>query len=438
MRAYPRCRDSGVEWLGEVPEHWQTGRLQRWFAIVNGGTPTSSEESYWDGETVWLTPDDLGQNEGAWIGAGRRTITEEGVRKSSARVSPVGSIVLSTRAPIGHLAIMGVPAATNQGCRTLVPSSDAEGCFAYYALLASRSVLQSLGKGSTFMELTPTDLGGHVLPLPPLDEQRAIAAYLDRETERIDGLVAKKRLLIERLEEYRSALITRTVTRGLPPEAARAAGLDPSPRLKPSGVEWLGDVPEHWEVIENRRLFKERDKRSADGDGELLTVSHITGVTRRADKPDVGMFMAETLEGYKVCHAGDLVINTMWAWMGATGTARETGLVSPSYNVYTPDERLLPRFVDMAYRSARYVLGITSESRGIWTSRLRLYPRQFLSLVTAVPPIEEQYAIAAHVDQIESESSRITETVAIAIERLQEYRTALITAAVTGKIDVRE
>ena len=438
MRAYPRYRDPGVEWLAEVPEHWQSGPLQRWFDIVNGGTPTSSEESYWDGETVWLTPDDLGQNEGAWISAGRRAITEKGVRNSSARVSPAGSIVLSTRAPIGHLAITGVPAATNQGCRTLVPSSDADGGFAYYALLASRAVLQSLGKGSTFMELNPTDLGGHVLPLPPLVEQRAIAAFLDRETERIDALVAKKRLLIERLEEYRSALITRTVTRGLPPEPARAAGLDPSPRLKPSGVEWLGEVPEHWEVIENRRLFRERDERSHDGEGELLTVSHITGVTRRADKPDVGMFMAETLEGYKVSHAGDLVINTMWAWMGATGTARETGLVSPSYNVYTPDERLLPRFVDMAYRSARYVLGITSESRGIWTSRLRLYPRQFLSLVTAVPPIEEQYAIAAHVDQIESQSSRIIETVAVAIERLLEYRTGLITAAVTGKIDVRE
>ena len=126
MRAYPRYRDSGVEWLGEVPEHWQSGPLQRWFDIVNGGTPTSSEEAYWDGDTVWLTPDDLGQNEGAWIGAGRRTITEEGVGNSSARVTPAGSVVLSTRAPIGHLAITGVPAATNQGCRTLVPSSDAE------------------------------------------------------------------------------------------------------------------------------------------------------------------------------------------------------------------------------------------------------------------------------------------------------------------------
>ncbi len=97
------------------------------------------------------------------------------------------------------------------------------------------------------------------LPLPPLDEQRTIAAFLDRETERIDALVAKKRLLIERLQEYRTALITRTVTRGLPPEAARAAGMDPSPRLKPSGVEWLGEVPEHWEVA--RRLRRRSGNR---------------------------------------------------------------------------------------------------------------------------------------------------------------------------------
>ena len=248
MRTYSAYRPSGVEWLGDVPEHWQSGALRRWFTIVNGGTPASAEETYWDGDIIWLTPDDLGQNEGAWISAGRRTITEEGVRNSSARVTPAGSIVLSTRAPIGHLAITGVPAATNQGCRTLVPSSEADSCFTYYALLASRSVIQSLGKGSTFMELTPTDLGGHALPLPPLDEQRAIATFLDRETERIDALVAKKRQLIERLQEYRTALITRTVTGGLPPDAARAAGLDPSPRLKSSGVEWLGDVPEHWTV----------------------------------------------------------------------------------------------------------------------------------------------------------------------------------------------
>ena len=442
MRAYPRYRDSGVEWLGDVPEHWDLKQLGLIGSLFKGSGGTKEDEVE-DGVPCVRYGDIYTQHQ-YFIRETRADISEQ----SAAKYTPIryGDLLFAgsgeTIEEIGKSAVNLIDGTAYCGGDVIVfrPSIEADATFLGYAADCSTSIYQKgcMGRGVTVMHIYSQELRQLLLPLPPLDEQRAIAAYLDRETERIDALVAKKRLLIERLEEYRSALITRTVTRGLPPEAARAAGLDPSPRLKPSGVEWLGEVPEHWEVIENRRLFKERDERSHDGEGELLTVSHITGVTRRADKPDVGMFMAETLEGYKVCHAGDLVINTMWAWMGATGTARETGLVSPSYNVYTPDERLLPRFVDMAYRSARYVLGITSESRGIWTSRLRLYPRQFLSLVTAVPPIEEQYAIAAHVDQIESQSSRITETVAIAIERSQEYRTALITAAVTGKIDVRE
>ena len=239
---------------GYLPMHWGISQLRRTFDIVNGGTPASGDERYWGGETDWLTPDDLGRNRGMWIGGGRRKITRDGVQNSSAQVSPKGSIVLSTRAPIGHLAITSVPAATNQGCRTLVPATTVNGCFAYYSLLASRSVLQSLGKGSTFMELTPTDLGSHQIPLPPQPEQHAIAAFLDHETAKVDDLIAKKYLLIDRLAEYRSALITRTVTRGLPPDVAEAEGFDPSPRLKSSGVEWLGEVPEHWEVKQLRGL----------------------------------------------------------------------------------------------------------------------------------------------------------------------------------------
>ena len=208
----PRLKPSEVEWLGEVPEHWEVQPLRRRFTIVNGGTPSSSEETSWDGETVWLTPDDLGRNEGAWISEGRRKITAEGVRNSSARVTPERSIVVSTRAPIGHLAITAVPAATNQGCRTLIPDAWTDSCFSYYALVASRALLQSLGKGSTFMELTPTDLGSVRVPLPPLAEQRTIADFLDRETARVAELVNHTGQAMERLREYRTALITAAVT----------------------------------------------------------------------------------------------------------------------------------------------------------------------------------------------------------------------------------
>ena len=208
----PRLKPSGVEWLGEIPEHWDAAPVRRWFTIVNGGTPTSGENSYWDGETVWLTPDDLGRNSAAWINESRRKITETGVRNSSARVSPEGSLILSTRAPIGHLAITAVPAATNQGCRTLVPHPETDSTYAYYSLMASRPLLQELGKGTTFMELTPTELGRFRMARPPLHEQQAIAEFLDERTERINSLGGRVEAAIERLGEYRTALVTAAVT----------------------------------------------------------------------------------------------------------------------------------------------------------------------------------------------------------------------------------
>ena len=441
MNPYPAYRPSGVEWLGEVPKHWKVRPFRR----------TLRESlKYGANEAAELDDPDLPR----FI---RITDIDDGgrLRDETFRSLPVsvaepyllqpGDLLFARSGSVGRTFLYdeswGACAYAGYLIRARVDHVQAMPEFVSYfsESHAYASWLRTVAIQATIENISAERYANMLLPLPPLNEQRTIVEFLNCETERIDALVAKMRLLIERLQEYRSALITRTVTRGLASEAARDAGFDPSPRFKPTGVEWLGDVPEHWEVIENRRLFTERDERSDDGEGELLTVSHITGVTRRSEKPGVGMFMAESREGYKVCHTGDFVINTMWAWMGAAGTAREAGLVSPSYNVYTPDpRRLLQRFVDLAYRSARYVLGMTSESRGIWTSRLRLYPQQFLSLVTAIPPMEEQRAIISHIDQIELDSLRIIEAVDAAVERLKEYRTALINAAVTGKVDVRK
>ena len=139
-----------------------------------------------------------------------------------------------------------------------------------YRALQSQAVnrqLQVSASGVTRYGLPNGAIGDVVLPLPPIDEQRAIGAFLDQETERFDSLVAKIRLLIERLSEYRTALITHTVTRGLPPGAARSAGVGPSPRLRPSGIEWLGEVPEHWQVkrLESHSAFAQRSDNTIEG-----------------------------------------------------------------------------------------------------------------------------------------------------------------------------
>ena len=213
LAPYPKYKSSGVEWLGEVPEHWDTFPLKRHYRVVNGGTPSSTEEDYWDGNVNWITPDDLGKNRSKHIEDSRRTLSTEGLMNCGAQLVPTNSIVLSTRAPIGHVAVIGKESCTNQGCRALVPDEKhAFSDYLYYALVSSRSVLKAAGKGTTFMELSADHLGSHVTPFPPFNEQRAIADFLDRETEKIDDLIANIEISLERLREYRSTIIDAAVT----------------------------------------------------------------------------------------------------------------------------------------------------------------------------------------------------------------------------------
>jgi len=269
-------------------------------------------------------------------------------------------------------------------------------------------------------------IGSLAVPLPPPAEQRAIAAFLDRECGKIDALVAEQERLIALLKEKRQAVISHAVTKGL----------DPSAPMKDSGVPWLGRVPAHWEVVRGRRLFVERDERSEDGAETLLTVSHLTGVTPRAEKT-VHMFEAETTEGYKRCHPGDLVINTLWAWMGAMGVAGEAGIVSPAYHVYAPRSGVEPGYVNLLVRMEVFAREAERWSKGVWSSRLRLYPEEFLKIAFPLPPEAQQRAIAAFLDRECGKIDTLISESERAIALLKERRASLISAAVTGKIDVR-
>jgi len=263
------------------------------------------------------------------------------------------------------------------------------------------------------------------IPVPPLNEQRTIASYLGRETKRLDELVHAKEGLLELLAEKRRALIASAVIRGL----------NPMTRLRNSGITWLGLVPEHWELERAKWLFTERDQRSTTGEEEMLTVSHITGVTPRSEK-NVNMFEAESNEGCKLCQPGDLIINTLWAWMGAMGTARVPGMVSPAYNVYIPNERLIPDYVDALVRIPVFAQEAIRFSKGVWSSRLRLYPEGLYEIWLPVPPLAEQHAIVAHIATETAKLDKLRASAERTIALLKERRSALITAAVTGKLQI--
>lgn len=290
---------------------------------------------------------------------------------------------------------------------------------------ALRLQLELAANGVTRFGLPKSDIGGMRLPVPPLERQLAIANFLDRETARLDALVIGKQRIIELLAEKRKAIIATAITRGLDSEVV----------LHDSGVPWLGKIPSHWEIERTRWLFRERDERSITGEEEMLTVSHLTGVTPRSEK-DVNMFEAESNEGYKLCKTGDLVINTLWAWMGAMGTAPMKGIVSPAYHVYEPGPRLAPAYIDSLVRLPVFAQEVTRYSKGVWSSRLRLYPEGFYEVYLPVPPLQEQRSIVHH---IAHETARL-DAVKLATERtivlLKERRSALIAAAVTGQLDV--
>ncbi len=204
------------------------------------------------------------------------------------------------------------------------------------------------------------------------------------------------------------------------------------PKYKDSGLEWLGDVPEHWEVEKGLRYFFETEARSITGDEELLSVSHLTGVTPRSEK-NITMFMAESYEGSKLCEVGDIAVNTMWAWMSALGVSRYRGLVSPSYSTYRQKqpERFHPTFLDHLLRTDVYRSHYTVNSTGITTSRLRLYPHSFLRLKFPCPPRAEQDRIVAFLDEKTAEIDRLVAKKQRQIELLDEQKAILINRAVT-------
>lgn len=320
---------------------------------------------------------------------------------------------------------------TFAGYHTIVARPDSRAHTRYLAYMldsvAFRKQVQNAVKGVKVYSISQGLLKDLEILLPPLPEQQTIAAFLDKKCAKIDDAVRIKEEQIRLLRERRQILIQQAVTRGLNSDAP----------MRDSGIDWIGQIPAHWEVRRGKHLFREVNERSKEGKEELLSVSHTTGVTARSEK-NVNMFMAEDYTGSKLCQPGDIVINTMWAWMGALGVSDMTGIVSPSYGVYRPlrDRPFNGYFLEWLLRTTPFIEQYNKISTGLHSSRLRLYPHMFLSLPMAFPSRDEQDAIVMHVDKAAGKIDAAISIKEDQITALREYKTTLINAAVTGKIKV--
>jgi len=305
---YPAYKDSGVPWLGEVPAHWGVKRFKSIVAESKGGI-WGEEPQGNDADIVCVRVADF-DRVALRVRLDEPTLRNVTEREREGRLLRRGDLLLE-KSGGGEGQLVGcvvlydhdVPAVCSNFIGRLGLVEGASPGYWAYVFASAYDVrlnYQSVRQTSGIQNLDQAEYLNELAPIPPLAEQEAIAAFLDRETARVDALVAEQGRLIALLKEKRQAVISHAVTRGLNPDAPR----------KPSGIDWVGDIPTHWSSVRNKSVFVEVDDRTVANEGELLTVSHITGVTPRSEK-DVNMFMAETLEGYKKCAPGDLVINTM-------------------------------------------------------------------------------------------------------------------------------
>lgn len=303
----------------------------------------------------------------------------------------------------------------------------------YYAYLlrymAQTGFIQSLAKGirERSTDFRFNDFANLVLPIPPKNEQDRIVDFLEQKTTEIDEMIVKKQRLIELFEERKMILINRAVTKGINSDVP----------MRDSGVEWIGEIPEHWKVKRAKYIFSEIDERSTTGEEELLSVSHMIGVTPRSEK-NVYMFMAEDYTGSKLCKKDDLVINIMWAWMGALGVSDRTGIVSPSYGVYRQQEKdtFIGWYLEHMLRSTEYVAEYNRRSTGLHSSRMRIYTDMFFDMKIAIPPKSDQDIIEITILGQASIIDSAIHNVLNEIEKLIEYRSIIISNVVTGKIKV--
>lgn len=407
-------------WLSKI-EGWRLQRVRDHFSLLNG-FPFPSEDFNTDGKGLPLV-----RIRDLFVG--QPDIFYDGPEGSE-------SLLLNDDIVVGMDGDFNVgwwthgPALLNQRLCALRPRGSHDARFAFYQLPIALKIINDLTPSSTVKHLSSFDVLALRLPAPKLSQQQAIAAFLDRETTRIDKLITKKErqveLLYKRAKQAVAALVTGATVQGV---SVVETGLDHIPR-----------IPTHWSLLRAGHLFNEVAEPNID-DLPVLSVSIHTGISDRQlddEERDRKVNLIEDRSSYKCVRPGYLAYNMMRAWQGAVGVSTVDGAVSPAYVVAKPTRNIHSLYYQFLLRTPPFIEQMRRGSKGITDFRLRLYWEQFRIIVLPVPPLEEQRRIAAEAEQELAYADEAADRIVRSVALLREHRAALITAAVTGQIDIRE
>ena len=419
---------SGADLIGPVPPHWSVKPL-RLIGRLLKGSGGSKEDAVEEGVPC-VRYGELYTTHRNFIERARTCVTHE--RASDYTPIEFGDVLFAasgeTIEEIGKSAVNLLHGARCGGDVVILrPTAAFVPRFLGYATDAAPVAAQKslAGRGSTVKHIYPDELREVVIAVPPVDEQQAIADFLDRETGRLDSLVTAKQHLINLLAEKRKAIIATAVTRGL----------DPKANLRDSGVPWLGEIPAHWRSTRVGRLFRQ-SKILDYPDLTVLSVYREFGVIERASRDDNANRVPDDLSKYQLVEVGDLVVNKMKAWQGSLGVSDFRGITSPDYVVFRPVHSEEPKFLHSMLRMPQLTTVYLSISNGIRINQWRIEPERFANVEVFLPPLDEQRAIVEHIARETAKLDAVRAATERTIALLKERRSALIAAAVTGQLDV--
>lgn len=423
MKSYLSYIDSEIRWIGKIPKHWKVSRIKYTDLVVMGQSPKSED---YNQEGIGL-PFLQGNADFTCLHPIPRVWCD-----NATKTAEKGDLLLSVRAPIGAVNIADQSYGIGRGLCAI----KAEGTiprFLYYCLLSMNEEFICNGTGSTFTAISSEDVRESFIPCIPASEQRYIADYLDRKTAQIDALIAKKQHQIELLQEQRTAIITQAVTKGL----------DLSVPMKDSSVDWLGDIPEAWEVKRLKDVaIVNREALTAMTDGELeihyIDISSVDN-TGMINEPEIVKFKDAPSRARRIIRNGDIIVSTVRTYLKSIAfiqSDEENLIASTGFATLSARSEILPEFLFRLVSSHPFVEMVTSKSVGVGYPAISSFALSGIP-VWLPPSLEEQSEISEYLRINTTFIDSQVKAVQKQIDLSQEYRTAVISEAVTGKIDVR-
>ena len=433
-------KGSGIEWIGEIPVEWQVPRIKNIIQQTKNGikigpfgsaltNKTTEKGEYNVYSQANLIASDFSFTKNTIDAYTFEELKGYEVFPGDICLSMMGTIGKCKKVPVGiargimdsHLIKIRLSESVDSRFFEYVYDKDLGGvCF---------SQMQFDKKGFIMDGLNTSIVKNLFFPLPSKYEQVRIADFLDSECARIDAVIEQTRASIEEYKKLKQSVITQAVTKGI----------HPGRKMKDSGIEWVGEIPDEWEVRRIKTLFRLRDEKNYLPLEEVNLISLYTdkGVVQHCDLEQTTGNKASNADGYKKVYENDIVVNIILCWMGAIGRSAYTGVTSPAYDIYVPSDEIECRYYHHYFRTKGFSGDCYKRGKGIMAMRWRTYSDQFRDIPVVMPPIEEQREILDYLDSKTAEIEKLIAKKEQLLAELESYKKSLIFEYVTGKKEVK-